>query len=25
MGYHPGVRSFTPRQVECIVEHLGEP
>ena len=25
LGYHPGVRSFTPRQVECIVEHLGEP
>lgn len=25
LGYHSGVRSFTPRQVECIVEHLGEP
>ncbi|WP_129729353.1 MULTISPECIES: DUF4248 domain-containing protein [Parabacteroides] len=25
LGYHPGVRSFTPRQVECIVLHLGEP
>ena len=25
LGYHPGVRSFTPRQVECIIEHLGEP
>lgn len=25
LGYHTGVRSFTPKQVECIIEHLGEP
>lgn len=25
LGYHPGVRCFTPRQVACIIEHLGEP
>ncbi len=25
LGFRPGIRSFTPRQVECIVEHLGEP
>lgn len=25
MGYRPGIRCFTPKQVECIVEHLGEP
>ena len=25
LGFRPGIRSFTPRQVKCIVEHLGEP
>lgn len=25
LGYHPGIRCFTPKQVACIVEHLGEP
>ena len=25
LGYHPGIRRFTPKQVACIVEHLGEP
>ena len=25
IGYRPGIRCFTPKQVECIVEHLGEP
>ena len=25
LGYHPGIRCFTPKQVICIVEHLGEP
>ena len=25
LGFRPGIRSVTPRQVECIVEHLGEP
>lgn len=25
LGYRPGIRCFTPKQVECIVEHLGEP
>lgn len=25
LGYLPGQRCLTPKQVECIVEHLGEP
>lgn len=25
LGYYPGIRCFTPKQVECIVRHLGEP
>ena len=25
LGYHPGIRCFTPKQVICIMEHLGEP
>ncbi len=25
LGYFPGQRCFTPKQVSCIVEHLGEP
>lgn len=25
LDFHPGVRSFTPRQVKCIIKHLGEP
>lgn len=25
LGYQPGQRIFTPKQVECLVEHLGEP
>ncbi len=25
MGYHAGHRCLTPKQVACIVEHLGEP
>ena len=25
LGYRPSIRCFTPKQVECIVEHLGEP
>lgn len=25
MGHIPGKRIFTPKQVSCIVEHLGEP
>ena len=25
LGYRPGLRSFTPKMVACIVEHLGEP
>lgn len=25
LGYYPGTRCLTPRQVACIVEHLGEP
>lgn len=24
-GYHKGQRMFTPRQVEILVDHLGEP
>ena len=25
LGYYPGIRCFTPRQVACIVDHLGDP
>lgn len=25
LGYRPGTRCFTPRQVACVVEHLGDP
>lgn len=25
LGYHPGMRCFTPKMVGCIVGHLGEP
>ncbi len=25
MGYISGQRCFTPKQVACIIEHLGEP
>ena len=25
LGYRPRITCFTPKQVECIVEHLGEP
>lgn len=25
LGYRPGIRCFTPKQVECIVMHLGSP
>lgn len=25
MDYYPNAKSFTPRQVRAIVEHLGEP
>jgi hypothetical protein len=25
LGYVPGIRSFTPKQVGCIVKYLGEP
>jgi len=25
LGYHPGQKVFTPKQVQCLIEHLGEP
>ena len=25
LGYFPGQRCFTPKQVACVIEHLGEP
>jgi len=25
LGYYPGLKVFTPKQVECLVKHLGEP